>query len=258
MNSIAFPDCLTAAMVKSFRQLPRGSTHPHDGWINNRHYVLKCGSYSTTSSDAHVHNEFVADEFLRTAGCNVPLSREYRADIGNGLETVRLAQFVEGAKELLIGWNEVDADGKKKIRRQVIESYPLQAFIFGTDTYQHSGIIDNTLVDNENNIWFIDNGASFHFRARGGDRSEFWSRDPKKVGEWFFELKNHRSQGDLRRLLGMTTDEELRQAAAKYDFVSLVKTLPADYQRKELVECAAALNEWSGYNKNSKLARNKI
>lgn len=254
MKDVMFPAAINAEMIKDFIYIGRGSTYPHVGLIDGVKFILKCRSYEEESkrvgrgavpSDGHVHNEFVADCFLRSAGCNVPESKEYRADIGNGIETLRLAEFVNGV-ELMVGWNRADAAMKHKIREQVVATYPLQAFLFGTDTYQHRGLVDNTLVDDDGSIWFIDNGASFHYRARGGDRSEFWRRDPDDVARWFFELRDHKSQHDLRALLGDATDEDLRLAAAKYDFVALVKTLPNGYQRKELLECAAAFNEWSG------------
>lgn len=240
-----FPKVLTKELVKSFVRLPRGSTKPHEGWIDGRHYVLKCGKYSDYSSDAHVHNEFVADEILRAAGCRVPASREYQSDIGNGcVETIRLSEFIENGRTLQEAMDDANTAQKKHLADQVLSTYPVVALIDGTDTYKHP-ILDNVLVDKDYNLWFIDNGASFDFRARGKEKGWFWTRsDIHDSAHGLMSVWND-ADYPFAKLVSGITQEDIRKAAAKYDFASLVKSLPEDYQRKSLLDYAAALDSWA-------------
>lgn len=249
---IAFPEKLDATLVRDFWMLPSGSTHPHAGVIGGQEFVLKCGSYSTTSHDDHVHNECVGDDFLRAAGCNVPASREYRADIGHGkVETIRLAERLQNMRHLKESWQAADAARRDFLLRQIIDTYPVQSFIAGIDTYQHEAL-DNVMVDADGRLWFIDNGASFDYRAKGSPKGWFWDRTDLLGTHGYFSLRTDDGtvpctydQSELRALFADVSDETLRRAAAKYDFSALVKTLPADYQRPSLVAYAAALDRWS-------------
>lgn len=248
-----FPENLDADMVRGFVQLPRGSTCPHHGWIDGRHYVLKCGSYSSTSSDAHVHNEFVADEFLRAAGCLVPESREYRADIGHGkVETIRLSRYLENACHLGAAWAAASDENRRKILDQIVRTFPVKSFIDDMDTYQHAEL-DNVMVDEDYNLWFIDNGASFDFRAKGARKGWFWERTDIHGQFGYFSLRDAKRSIDprmfdqhrLKSLLKDVSDEDLRSAAGKYEFSELVKSLPDDYRQPSLVEYAKNLDEWA-------------
>lgn len=250
--AVVFPESLTAEMVRDFWTLPSGSTHPHAGVIGGQEFVLKCGSYSTTSHDDHVHNEFVGDCFLRAAGCNVPESREYRADIGHGkVETLRLAERLHDVRHLKESWQCADAARRDFLRQQLIDTYPVQSFIAGIDTYQHEAM-DNVMVDRDGRLWFIDNGASFDYRAKGHPKNWFWDRTDLFGIHGYFSLRtddgsvpNTYDQSELRALIRDVDDETLRRAAARYDFSSLVKTLPEGYRRPSLVAYAAALDAWS-------------
>lgn len=249
---IAFPGKLDATLVKDFWMLPSGSTHPHAGIIDGQEFVLKCGSYSTTSHDDHVHNEYVGDNFLRAAGCNVPASREYRADIGHGkVETIRLAERLQNVRHLKESWQAANNAQREFLLRQIVDTYPVQSFIAGIDTYQHEAL-DNVMVDADGKLWFIDNGASFDYRAKGHPKNWFWDRTDLFGVHGYFSLRTDDGtvpstydQFELRALLRDVSDETLRRAAAKYDFTALVKTLPIDYQRPSLVAYAAALDCWS-------------
>ena len=249
---IVFPDELTADMVRDFWTLPSGSTHPHAGVIAGREFVLKCGSYSTTSHDDHVHNECVGDRFLAAAGCRVPASREYRADIGHGkVETIRLSERLQDVRHLKESWQSADAARRDLLLRQLVDTYPVQSFIAGIDTYQHEAL-DNVMVDRDGHLWFIDNGASFDYRAKGHPKGWFWERTDLFGVHGYFSLRTDDGsvpstydQFELRALLRDVDDETLRRAAAKYEFSELVKTLPEDYRRPSLVAYAAALDAWS-------------
>ena len=238
-----FPKELNEKSVADFRYIGRGSTHPHEGWIDGRHYVLKCGSFSALSSDAHVRNELVADGFLRAAGCKVPASREYRADIGHGrIETLRLSEFIEGGRELVPAFDEGNAEQRSFLVDQIVSTYPVIAFIDGIDTYQHS-ILDNVLVDADYRLWFIDNGASFDFRARGARKNWFWKRtDPNDREHGFFAIRDY-AEESWKYILKDVRADELIAAARKYDFLELYRTLPDDYRQPALAEYARNLND---------------
>ena len=69
-------------------------------------------------------------------------------------------------------WDSADATLRAKIRAQAVAAYPVQPLIAGIDTFTW----DNVKVDAEGNLWFVDNGASFDFRACGKLKGWFWQR----------------------------------------------------------------------------------
>jgi hypothetical protein len=210
------------------------------GEIGGHRFIAKCGSWSAYSSDEHVHNEFVADNLLRAAGLNVPFSREYRVDFedGCGRQTIRLAVYDDALKPIMEVWESADATLRAKIRAQAVAAYPVQALIAGIDTFTW----DNVKVDPDGNLWFVDNGASFDFRACGKLKGWFWDRrdvcDPK-CG--YLSLVKHPNQYDLRSILGKVDDAELWAAAKNCSFKRLVAELPDRHRRHELVDYATAL-----------------
>lgn len=239
-NDSGFPVELTAEMLAGFRTTPRGCTHPRVGEIDGRRFIAKCGSWSAYSSDEHVHNEFVADNLLRAAGFNVPPSREYLVDFGDGRgrQTVRLAVYDDALRPIMEVWDGADAALRAKIRVQAIAAYPVQALVAGIDTFTY----DNVKVDSEGNLWFVDNGASFDFRACGKRKGWFWARggvDDPRSG--YLSLAKHPDQYDLRRILGKVDDVELWTAAKVCPFTRLVSELPDGHRRQELADYAAAL-----------------
>ena len=247
LDDSGFPAELTAEMQADFRTTPRGCTHPREGYIDGRHFIAKCGSWSPYSSDEHVHNEFVADNLLRAAGLNVPPSREYRVDFGDGRgeQVVRLAVYGDALMPIMEAWERADATLRAKIRAQAVAAYPVQALIAGIDTFTY----DNVKVDPDGNLWFVDNGSSFDFRACGKLKGWFWQRhnvaDPRSG---YLSLAKHPNQYDLQRILGRVNDAELWVAAKACRFTQLVAQLPEVYRKPELVDYAKALEEASTNN----------
>lgn len=235
-----FPVKLTAEMLADFRTTPRGCTHPRVGVIGRHRFIAKCGSWSAYSSDEHVHNEFVADNLLRAAGLNVPFSREYRVDFedGRGRQTIRLAVYDDALKPIMEVWDSADATLRAKIRAQAVAAYPVQALIAGIDTFTW----DNVKVDAEGNLWFVDNGASFDFRACGKLKGWFWQRhDVADPRSGYLSLAKHPNQYDLRSILGKVDDAELWAVAKDCRFSQLVAQLPDSHRKVELTAYAAAL-----------------
>ena len=243
-RGVEFPEELTAEMLADFKTTPNGSTHPRAGWINGTKFIAKCGSWSEYSSDEHVHNELVADEILRRAGLQVPPSREYRVDFhdGRGAQIVRLAKFAVGARPLEEAWDYGSAALRAKILEQTIAAYPVISWIGGIDTFTY----DNVLVDVDGTLLYVDNGASFDFRARGKRKGWFWKRmDVKDRAIGYLSLANHHDQVTLREILdaGSVTGLRLWRKAKKYDFGSLVEQLPADYRRHSFLVYSKMLME---------------
>ena len=240
-----FPEELTAETLKGFVTTARGCTHPRVGTIGGRRFIAKCGGWSAYSSDEHVHNEIVADDALRAAGLNVPPSREYRVDFGGGLgpQTIRLAVYDDALVPIMQAWETADAALRAKIRRQTVAAYPAQALIAGIDTFTW----DNVKVDAAGGLWFVDNGASFDYRACGKKKGWFWSRaDVDDQERGYLSLALHPDQYDLRRILGGVDADELWSAAAAFRFRELTRRLPDSHRRKELEEYAEALDAAAG------------
>lgn len=236
---VSFPDVLTAEMLSGFRTTDRGCTHPRVGEIGGVRYIAKCGSWSSYSSDAHVHNELVADQFLREIGLNVPASREYRVDFGDGLglQTVRLAKFIE-ARPLLEAFHKANPSLRAKIRVQAIAAYPAQAFIAGIDTFTY----DNVLVDANGALWFVDNGASFDYRACGKKKGWYWSRfDPSDARTGYLSLVQHPDQRVLQAILGEGCTANLISMARACGFTEWGSRLPSEYQQPSLIAYAKKL-----------------
>ena len=245
LRCVPFPKRLTAEMLAGFRTTERGCTHPRVGEIDGVKYIAKCGSWSAYSSDEHVHNEFVADNILRAAGLNVPFCREYRVDFhdGRGKQTVRLAKFADDAVPLMEAWRKGDERLRRKICEQAVYAYPVQAWIAGIDTFTY----DNVLVDVDGNLVFVDNGASFDFRACGKRKGWFWDRndiDDPDVG--YLSLAAHPDQYVLKTILGPTTDARLKSAAERYDFTALARRLPDSHRTRELKEYSRQLDNMLG------------
>lgn len=233
-NASVFPKTLTCEILENFVTTKRGSTHPRVGEINGRKYIAKCGCWSTYSSDEHVLNELAADKFLGKVGFNVPKSKKYRVDFGErvGKKVVRLAEYKADTIPLAEAWENADERMREKIRGQVIASYPVQAIIAGIDTYKY----DNIRVDRDGELWFVDNGASFDFRARGLKKGWFWSRtNPDDPKSGFLSLARHRDQGLLRRILGGVDEASMWRAAASVDTMLIKKEFPKGMLTRQII-----------------------
>lgn len=237
-----FPKRLTARMLANFETCACGSTHPRIGVIKGRRFIAKCGSWSEYSSDEHVHNEVVADNFLRAAGFNVPISREYKVDFddGRGPQTIRLAVYDASLAPLMTAWEEGDRALREKIRSQVLAAYPVLSFIGAIDSIT----FDNVRVDSCGRLWFVDNGASFNFRARGHEKVGFSARTEVDDPKWgYLSLVNHKDQKCLRKILGGVGELDLWKAATAVPFVELVMGLPYMRCSDSLMKYAMALEK---------------
>lgn len=235
-KTISFPETLDESDLKGFMTTLNGSTKPYIGTINGQTFVLKRGSHT---SDDHVENEHIANELHLAAGLRAPRSRIYKMPSG---EKVMLAEYIPGCVALDQAWASADGASKKKIREQVLEAYPFESFLAGIDVFQN----DNAIVDQDDNVWFVDNGASFDFRATGGRKG--WFNDRKSIDDaetGLMSMYNHKNQTLVRGIIGETNLTEVLGKASKYDFTSLVKKLPKSYRTRSLVDYAKNLDALS-------------
>lgn len=256
-----FPERLEKEMLSEVSYMGAGSTLPHRAKIGGQWFVLKCDGwrlngvkgYAMDNADPHVHNEVVADNFLREAGLNVPDSKEYFADIGHGRkEVVRVSRLIE-ARDFGPVYDQADSALRVRLIRQLIDAYPVLSLIAAVDTFKHYQM-DNLMVDSAGRVWFIDNGATFGYRAKGqliapehftertdprGPNGFFWLRDHDDASHYY--CKRDRLAEIFSR--EGVTDADLEQAASRYRFVDLVRTLPVEYQTPNLMKYAAACDE---------------
>ncbi len=184
----------------------------------------------------------MADNILRAAGFNVPFSREYRVDFGDGRgkQTIRLAVYDDTLEPIMQAWGNADKVLRAKIRQQAIAAYPVQALIAGIDTFTW----DNVKIDSDGRLWFVDNGASFNYRACGKKKGWFWDRaDVDDPASGYLSLALHRDQHELQDILGAVSGDELWAAAAQYRFRKLTRQLPDSHRRHALKEYAKRLDD---------------
>lgn len=227
-SAFAFPATVSLPVLeRDFRQTRFGSTNPRHGFIDGRHYIAKCGHWSQFSSDEHVANEVVADGIIRGMGFLVPASRLYRVRAGGRNAAVRLAEFLEGARPLGEAWRNGTPIVTRGIVRQTIAAYPLLHLLDANDTFDGGGL-DNVLVDEKGRMWFVDNGCSFNFRARGMRKQYdvFSRRNPRDAAHGFFSMRDFPRQYLLRQILSGVSERRLWATAAKFDVARFVALLP--------------------------------
>ena len=253
-----FPEQLEKGMLSEVSYMGSGSTLPHRAKIGGQWFVLKCDGwrlngakgYAMDNADPHVHNEVVADDFLCEAGLNVPDSKEYFADIGHGRkEVIRVSRMIE-AKDFGLVYDQADSTLRTRLVRQLIVAYPVLSLIAAVDTFKHYQL-DNLMVDASGRVWFIDNGATFGYRAKGQliASEHFTERTDPRGPNGFFWLRDHDDASHyyckrdrLAEIFSRegVTDADLEQAASRYHFADLVRTLPVEYQTPNLMNYAAA------------------
>lgn len=154
--------------------------------VTGKQFVLKRGA-----SRDHVTEEAHADAAYMAAGARVPEFKLYDTPAG----PVKLAEFIEGDQ---IG--DVLRKGgarAKKAKEQIKELFAVDAIFSNRDVIGEG--FDNILVDKKGNVWRIDNGGSFRFRAQGGTKTdwdefsfELWTMRDKAInrqtGEVFGDL----------------------------------------------------------------------
>ena len=180
-----FPDSIAGSGMKVVNDRIGGSTGAKLVEIEGRRYILKqnrspSGVYKAKApSPEHVRNEAAADQAYRRAGIRVPDCRIYE----EGGVTYKLSEFIPGGKSLGDYLSSATPAQKKKALDQLAEGYPLDALFGNRDAYGTANF-DNILVDKDGNVWRIDNGSAFGFRARGLKKDDSEWKDRQWPDEW--------------------------------------------------------------------------
>ena len=190
-GSTKWPDLSELAVVKKLggstgAELVRDS----DG----RMFVRKRGA-----SAEHLEEEFAADQAYLAAGINVPKAKLYTTPQG----PVKLAQFVEGTvlKDYL---SKATAEQAALAIGKIQSGFVADALFANYDTVGLD--LDNMLIDKSGQVWRIDNGGSFRFRARGGAKTG-WG---PKVTE-LQTMRDAKINPSAARIFGGVTDAEIRR-----------------------------------------------
>lgn len=264
------PSSLTDEELSHFRWTANGSTFPTVGSVNGRNFIvkhglLKDGIRRNADLNDHLKHEVAADKFIRQAGLRAPVcttfERQSKIKDKNGnprTDLVKIAEYVDGGVGLAHAWFQANESQKQKIRDQAVKAYPVMSFLELVDSAKN----DNILVDKDWNLWFVDNGACFDYRAQGGkkllnkDGDRMSSSKDKTAKPWYYERQDPTDevtgylglayapdQRLLQEILSEASDRDLVEAAKQYRFADLVKTLPKEMQKPGLVDYAKKLDE---------------
>lgn len=145
-----------------------------------KRYVRKYGN-----SAGHVETEIEVDAMYQEMGFNVPRHQRYVDESG---KPFKLAEFVEGtpAAQYL---RSASPSQRRKVEAQIQEAFALDALVGNWDVAGHD--FDNILVDNDGNVWRIDNGGSLQYRAQGEIKTD---RDPNDWNGWVTDLWSMRER----------------------------------------------------------------
>lgn len=119
-------------------------------------YVLKQGA-----SEGHIREEFLADLLYAKAGFAIPECRLYETPEG----PVKVASYLENSQPLYTAYYMADATEKQRLRNEIAKGFMLDALLVNFDVIGLE--MDNVLVGNDGQVYRVDNGASFRYRAMG-------------------------------------------------------------------------------------------
>ena len=242
-----FPETVTREMLESFIQMKEGSTRPLVGKIDGHKYIVKFGD---STGDDHVRCEVEGDRFIRAAGFNAPRSRIYEVDWwGKGKNTtIRLSEYIEDAVALKDAYKYFP-EWNWKVKQQLLAAYPVLAVMANTDAFHN----DNVLVDARGNVWYVDNGSSFCYRATGslklpktGFSYNYFKRtDPKAEAKDGGIMSLYEYSDQLKTILGRLTVEDVLHAAYAIDFGELAETVDEEFNCDAFKEYCRNLDQWA-------------
>lgn len=132
-------------------------------------YVLKRGA-----SEGHIREEFLADQFYQIAGFAVPECRLYGTPEG----PVKVASYLEDSQPLYTAYYNANETEKQRLRKEIAEGFMFDALLANFDVLGLE--MDNILVKNDGQVYRVDNGASFRYRAMGSLKND--TPDEKRKG----------------------------------------------------------------------------
>lgn len=145
-----------------------------------KRYVMKRGN-----SAGHLREEAYADAAYQALGFKVPAFKVYETADG----PVKLAEYVAGGKTLGQALADATPAERTRLVKAVQRGFAADALMGNWDVIGASK--DNVLVDKDGQVWRIDNGGSFRYRAQGAKKEkafvgdypvELWTMRDKAVG----------------------------------------------------------------------------
>ncbi len=133
-----------------------GSTGAMKVEMQGRTFIKKVGGIA---GSAHLKNEFMAINALKTLGVPVPEARLYISD--DGSQVAMLTTFIESGRKSIVPTGEDAETIKKKIRKYFVANV-----LVGNDDVVGFHF-DNIIFDKSDNPVFVDVGSSFFYTATG-------------------------------------------------------------------------------------------
>lgn len=135
-----------------------------------RKFVRKRGK-----NDAHLLEEAHADAAYQAAGINVPDFQVYQTNGG----PVKLSHYVDNAITLADVMANGTTEQKAAVKTKLQAGFAMDALMGNWDVIGMSA--DNILVDEQGEVWRIDNGGSLRMRAQGQPKGSDWSAYPTEL-----------------------------------------------------------------------------
>lgn len=133
-------------------------------------FVLKRGSH-----DEHIREEAAADAVYRAVGVKVPAFQVYETPSG----PVKLSAYVSNARPLNQVMEKGTSEEKEKVKSQLQQHFAADALLGNWDVLGMDA--DNILVDEQGEVWRIDNGGSLRYRAQGEPKGAAWNEYPVEL-----------------------------------------------------------------------------
>ena len=203
-------------------------------------YVMKRGGGAGGEKEAHLRNEFAADNAYRALGIKVPEGKIIETPRG----PVKLTRYIEG-EDLGVWWDKATPSEREKMKEKLRKDFAADVVLGNRDLIGMSR--DNIKVDANGDPWRIDNGAAMGFRAQGA-RKDDWSAGGGADVVTMRTSKDHKEFFGDMDLLSLMKDIESR------DWKVMLDSLPdADRKviEKRIEEIKAAIPRTEDFKKNS-------
>ncbi len=206
-------------------------------------YVLKKGA-----SPGHIREEALADRFYEAMGHTIPESRLYEASEG----PVKVATYLENSKSLREAYNNADETEKKRLRSEISKGFIIDALLVNFDVVGLAK--DNILVGEDGQVYRVDNGASFRYRAMGKLKNDApdpsrKSWNPSPIALW--TLRDPTKNSNCAEIFA---DVDIYEIAEKTN--DLIPKICASEYNKDVngwISCFGILSQHHVFDKNRKL-----
>lgn len=198
-----------------------GSTGAKLVEINGAKFVCKTADASEAQKAEHIRSEVAADNAKRALGLAVPECKTYTV---SG-KTVKLSEYIDGAKTLGTWWQSASETDRKKMSATLSAEADVDAILADWDGIGLDA--DNILVKN-GVPWHVDNGGAMGFRAQGEQKKEWHN------GGFPDELFTISGSSNNKTYIGEARPIDLIRQAGKRDWSKAIQTLNG--QDRDIVE----------------------